>query len=503
MSKPETPSAEGQGQTWRFTKSSIAAFEQCPRRLWLTMFRADELSTDVDSIQLKTGEQVGALARTLQGGIHIDTTDIGDALTRTAELVERSDRAIFEATFIHQGVLVRVDVMIPEAQESGVTWHVYEVKASTSVKPHHIHDLATQLWVLAGNGITIASGGIRHLNRDFVFRELGDYDDLFLDADVLEPAMDIAKSRQAVLSEAEAVIVADEPRRSTGRHCNEPHDCGFIEYCKSSEPPGPEWPIGELPKTGSRLADKWASQGVYDIGDLPEDAGLNEQHERIRRAVKSGRPFHDPIGFALEFDKCAYPHIWLDFETIAFAIPRWSGTKPFQQIPFQFSAHIVLADGSVDHIEALDLSGADPCEHLAELLARLPSEGTVFAWFKSAEATSLRTLAQRVPDYADQLESLVSRLVDPMVLTKAYFYHPLQRGSYSIKYVLPCVIPDLSYDGLSIGNGMMAQVAYLEAIDDACSPFRKKEIDQQLREYCGQDTWAMKLICDKLRSELE
>ena len=131
-------------------------------------------------------------------------------------------------------------------------------------------------------------------------------------------------------------------------------------------------------------------------------------------------------------------------------------------------------------------------------LAKLPGEGTVFAWYKSAESTALKTLARRVPKYADALHSLAARLVDPLVLTKTYYYHPLQRGSYSIKYVLPTLLPELSYDRLAIGDGMMAQAAYMEAIESGCDPARKAEIESQLREYCGQDTWAMKLVCSKL-----
>lgn len=113
----------------------------------------------------------------------------------------------------------------------------------------------------------------------------------------------------------------------------------------------------------------------------------------------------------------------------------------------------------------------------------------MFAWYKSAEATSLKTLARRVPQHAEALKSLASRLVDPLVLTKAHYYHPLQRGSYSIKYVLPSLLPELSYDRLAIGDDMMAQAAYMEAIESGCEPARKAEIETQLREYCGQDTW--------------
>lgn len=452
--------------------------------------------------RFKIGQHVGAFARSLVDGHYVATAHIDQALAKTAELIAQADSAIFEAAFMHDGVLVRVDIMVPERQPNGVAWHIYEVKGSTSVKPYHVPDLATQLWVIEANGLAIASASVRHLNSKFTLEQYGQYEGLFVDSDRHALAKTIAQNRAALVAQAKAVLGASEPLCATGAHCHNPHECSFIEHCQSTEPAGPQWPITDLPQSGAKLADKWAGQGVYDICDLPNDAGLSEQHERIRRAVKSGVPFHDHAGFAAELANCAHPYIWLDFETIAFAIPRWLGTRPFEQIPFQFSAHVEQANGHVDHIEALDLSGDDPCAQLAATLAQLPSEGTVFAWYKSAEATALKTLAKRVPQYAEALHSLAARLVDPMVLTKAHYYHPLQRGSYSIKYVLPSLLPELSYDRLAIGDGMMAQAAYMEAIDGGCSAERKAEIDAQLREYCGQDTWAMKLVCDKLSKPL-
>jgi Domain of unknown function(DUF2779) len=479
-------------------KSLIAAFEQCPRRLWLETFATAPALAGSSQQRFKVGQNVGAFARGLVDGYYVATPHVDQALAKTAELIAQADKAIFEAAFVHDGVLVRVDIMVPERQTSGVAWHIYEVKGSTSVKPYYVPDLATQLWVIEANGLTISSASIRHLNSKFTLEQYDQYEGLFVDADQQAPANAIAQNRAGLVAQAKAVLGTSEPICTTGAHCRNPHECSFIEHCQSTEPAGPQWPITDLPQTGARLADKWAGQGVYDICDLPDDAGLNEQHERIRLAVKTGVPHHDHTGFAEQFAKCVYPYIWLDFETIAFAIPRWLGTRPFEQIPFQFSAHVEQANGHVDHMEALDLSGDDPCEQLAAALAKLPSEGTVFAWYKSAEATSLKTLAKRAPKHAEALHSLAARLVDPMVLTKAHYYHPLQRGSYSIKYVLPTLLPELSYDRLAIGDGMMAQAAYMEAIEPGCHPVRKAEIEKQLREYCGQDTWAMKLVCFKL-----
>lgn len=487
----------------RLTKSLVAAFEQCPRRLWLAINSQVPATAGGAQQRLRAGQQVGVFARSLVDGHYVATFDSAQALAMTAEFVAQGDKAIFEAAFVHDDVLVRVDIMVPERQAGVVAWHVYEVKGSSAVKSYHVPDLATQLWVIEANGITLASAGIRHLNSKFTLEQYGQYDGLFVDSDQLAAAKTIAQDRAKIVARAKALLGSAEPTCRTGAHCNEPHQCAYITYCSATEPPGPQWPITDLPQTGARLAEKWGEQGVYDICDLPDEAGLSAQHERIRQAVKTGLPFHDHAGFAAGLANCVYPYIWLDFETIAFAIPRWLGTRPFEQIPFQFSAHVEQANGHIDHVEALDLSGDDPSEQLAAALAKLPGQGTVFAWYKGAEATALKTLARRVPKHADALHSLAARLVDPLVLTKAHYYHPLQHGSYSIKYVLPSLLPELSYDRLAIGDGMMAQAAYMEAIESGCDSARKAEIETQLREYCGQDTWAMKLVCSKLSNPSE
>ena len=344
----------------QLTKSLVAAFEQCPRRLWLAINSQVPATAGGAQQRLRAGQQVGVFARSLVDGHYVATFDSAQALAMTAEFVAQGDKAIFEAAFVHDDVLVRVDIMVPERQAGVVAWHVYEVKGSSAVKSYHVPDLATQLWVIEANGITLASAGIRHLNSKFTLEQFGQYDGLFVDSDQLAAAKTIAQDRAKIVARAKALLGSAEPTCRTGAHCNEPHQCAYITYCSATESPGPQWPITDLPQTGARLAEKWGEQGVYDICDLPDEAGLSVQHERIRQAVKTSLPFHDHAGFAAELAICVYPYIWLDFETIAFAIPRWLGTRPFEQIPFQFSAHVEQANGHIDHVEALDLSGDDP-----------------------------------------------------------------------------------------------------------------------------------------------
>ena len=484
------------------SKSRIAAFEQCPRRLWLQFHSPQVAAAGQDSAlrRLAVGNEVGSVARALipDGEMVEADPDLQAALDHTAELIVAADRPIFEATLEHDGVLVRIDVLMPIKVCDEQAWHLVEVKSSTTCKDYHVADLATQLWVAESCGLKIANASVRHLNSGFVLKRAGEYANLFRDAEFFDNAAVIANERQSVVEAARRILIGEKPQCSTGSHCRSPFDCEFVAHCKESEPKLPEWPIAELPNTGKRLAATWAESQIYDLRELPNDAELNALHERIRQSVRSGHAYADSAAFSQSMAQWPYPRTWLDFETIAFAVPRWLGTKPWEAIPFQFSAHVEQADGSIEHLEALDLTGNDPRPTIAEALLKLPSSGGVMAWNKSYEAMVLRALAKAVPHHKAELLSLADRLVDPMPLAKAHYYHPDQRGSFSIKYVLPTIAPDLDYQALDVPDGMAAQAAYLEAIAPDCTPERNVETAAALRQYCGQDTWAMVVICDRL-----
>jgi len=197
-------------------------------------------------------------------------------------------------------------------------------------------------------------------------------------------------------------------------------------------------------------------------------------------------------------DSWAFPRTWLDFETIGFVMPRWVGTSPYQAVPFQFSAQVEQADGTRIEQAFLDLSGNDPRRACAQALLALPPTGAVIAYNAGFERGCIKSLAFACPDLADDLMGLADRLVDLLPVTRATWYHRDQRGSWSIKAVLPTVAPELDYSELAVGDGMAAQEAYLEATDPSCTAMRKVEIERDLRIYCGRDTEAMIVLARHL-----
>lgn len=474
------------------SKSRIAAFEQCPRRLWLQTHRKDLAVIDEGAqARFAEGNQVGEVACSLlPDGVMVEV-DLKAAVQVTSELIANGTLPIFEGTFSHDGVLVRVDVMEPDG--SGA-WHVAEVKSATSAKDYHIGDLATQIWIIEQCGVTIASASIRHVDNGFTLTRLGDYTGLFADAEQSAAIRPIIAARPAVVEAARNMLAGEEPECAIGPHCKTPFDCEFQHWCGRNEPSSPEWPISDLPRSGAKLAAQWAEQGIADIRDLPSDAGLNPLHDRIRQAVITGTTFIDREGVGRDTQRWAFPRIWIDFETITFAVPRWIGTRPYEQIPFQFSAHVEHADGRIDHIECLDLSGDDPRPAVAKALATLPSDGAAIAWNAGFERGCFRSLAQAVPGYAAELQSLEKRTVDLLPVARTHYYHPSQRGSWSIKNVLPTIAPELDYSTLEVKDGGNAQVAYLEAIALVDNTPRKRDIDVALKAYCERDTWAMVAI---------
>lgn len=487
------------------SKSNITAFEQCPRRLWLQTHREDLIVVDeAAQARIDAGNLVSKVACGLHpGGIMVEAEpDLKAAIDMTQELIADGTRTIFEGTFTSDGVLVRVDVMEPDGSGG---WHVAEVKSSTSPKDYHVGDLATQIWVLERCGIRIASANVRHINNAFVLQSVGDYDGLFKNVELSADIRPVMAGRADVVAAARNTLVGAEPECATGTHCHTPFDCEFQHWCSRNDSPPPEWPIADFPRSGSKLALEWAAKGITDIRELPDDAGLNPQHEKIRRAVVSGEISRDQIAVARDTQDWAYPRIWIDFETIAFPVPIWLGTSPWKQIPFQFSAHIEQSDGRIAHVEGLDVTGDDPRPAIAAALAALPSEGAVIAWNASFERSCFRSLADAVPEYAPALLSLEARTVDLLPVARSHFYHRDQRGSWSIKAVLPTIAPALSYSDLQVKDGGNAQLAYMEAIALKSGTPRKRAIEAALKAYCERDTWAMVAIyrgltCESLQS---
>jgi hypothetical protein len=395
--------------------------------------------------------------------------------------------AIFEASFVHGGVRSRADIL---ARARRGKWDLVEVKSALDVKEVNVDDLAVQHWVLKGAGLDVRMAGILTLNRDYVY-DGGEYDvdALFVFHDLTDvvPGManDVAKNVKAM---HEMLAAKKPPKVEPGEQCSDPYECPYYGHCTRNIT-FPEHPFDELPKLHPSKRAALQALGVVTIDEIPDGFKLTALQERVRDCVRTDRQYVSDH-LARELTKLEYPIHHLDFETCMMALPRYKGTRPYQPLPFQWSSDIESAAGKVRHEEYLCCEDHDPrAEFTRTLLASLGTQGTICI-YTSYEIRVIRELAEALPKYAKRLRALEPRCWDLCALIRERFYDPRFHGSYSLKKVLPVLVPSMSYDGLSVQDGQEAGRAYVEALTTSDAK-RRAEIRAALVEYCGQDTLAM------------
>ena len=482
-----------------FSKSKLMALRQCEKRLWLEVHQPElrEVS-DQAEYRVQIGYQVGEIAQRIfdpdgQGAlIDIEHEGFAAAFARSAELLTQR-QPIFEAGFTGGGALAFADVMLPSNPPDALSWQMIEVKSSTSVKDYHRDDIAVQAYVARVAGVPLSSVALAHINSTWFYPGEEDYRGLFKLNDLTDEASARADEVKSWINRAgEVVARPTEPDIRVGAQCNAPFECAFYAYC-NRHAGKPEHPVDWLPRFSSARAQKLAEQGIHDLRDVPDEL-LNENQLRVKTHTLNDTPYFDAEGAAADLAPYALPAQFLDFETIQFAIPIWAGTRPYQQIPFQFSLHTVTADGQLEHREFLDLSGNDPSHSFAAELIRCCGDMPlpVFVYNAAFEQSRIRELAERFPEYGEALRAINERIVDLLPIARERYYHPSQQGSWSIKAVLPAVVPDLRYSDLDgVQDGGMAMEAFLEALHSQTHTERKGLIRQQLLAYCKLDTYAM------------
>ena len=481
------------------SKTKLLAYRQCPKRLWLEIHKSKLcVYSAATEASFEVGHKVGDIAQNLYdpkgkgSKIKLDQNNLSAAIALSTELLTLSN-PIFEAGFSAGGARAFADVLLPGKKASKKVWRMIEVKSSTSVKDYHRDDAAIQAFIARSAGVPLSAISLAHIDSSWVYPGGKDYSGLLLENDLTEEAF--ARSDEVKAWIAEAQLIAGkrkEPALCTGKHCGDPYECGFLEYCQSQEPLI-EFPVNWLPRIQTKaLKDHIDEIGATDLRHVP-DALLNERQLCVKKHTLAKKVYFDAAGAASDLKPHKLPAYFLDFETIQFVVPIWKGTRPYQQIPFQFSVHRLARSGKLDHQSFLDLSGNDPSKAFADaLIANCGDRGPVFVYNASFEKTRIGDLAVRFPKLKAPLLAINARVVDLRPIAEKRYYHPSQQGSWSIKKVLPAIAPDLSYDDLDgVQDGGMAQLAFMEAIAPVTSAERKAQILEQLLKYCGLDTFAM------------
>lgn len=481
------------------SKSRFVAGLQCPLRLWYQCHEPS-LATEVTPARqaiFDVGREVGRLATQLYPGGVLITEDHrrhrGAERATASALADPNVGAVFEAAFAFDGIRIRADIL--ERNGDG-SWNLVEVKSSTSFKDVYKPDVAIQYHVLKGAGLRIARAGLLNVNPRYVFdgRRL-DLAQLFQLTDLTgevaalqgELADHIARLKEVIALEA-------APAVPPSRHCFHPYKCEFWEHCTAGMPDS--WVIHLAGISQEKLA-RLRELGIEDINDIPDGFPLSSVQDRIRECVTNSAEYVGPELLA-ELQDARHPVHFLDFETFAAAVPRYAGTRPYQTMPFQWSDHVLKSDGSLEHLEYLCLEDKDPRREFAEsLIASLGKGGTIYV-YTSYERGILRQLKEAFPEYADDLQAIVDRFEDLYDIIRKQYYHPGFRGSFSLKSVLPALVPAMSYSHLNIQDGALASLAYLRMIDAATDPAEKSAVKADLLAYCGRDTLAMVKIREEL-----
>ncbi len=476
----------------RLSKSKYVAGLQCLKRLFLAVHRP-QLATPADAATqaiLDMGHQVGALARRrFPGGVLVDASyrQREAALARTAELLaDPTVPAIFEGAFVHDGVLVRVDVLerlSAPGTEAG-RWRLIEVKSSTKMKDVHLDDLAIQSHVLLEAGVDLAAVCLMHIRTGYVYGEgEPDLERLFVLHDVTESVRvrraQVA-SRLALMKQT--LMQSDPPAVEPGPACQTPYECPFWSHCTAHKPL--RW-IYRLPGSKQRL-EKWAEQGIALIDDLPDEALLTPAQRRMKHNVEWISPL-----LAKELQAVTFPVHHLDVETVMLPVPRFPATRPYQAIPVQWSNHVEEVSGELAHYEYLHDAPTDPRRRWVETLIESLGERGTICVYSAYEQAVLEQLAEAFPEYRSAIQRIIKRLWDLFPIIRDHYYHPGFEGSYSIKSVLPAVVPSLGYEDLAIRDGGHAAGEYYRMVFVETDWVEQAAIKEALLRYCERDTLAM------------
>jgi len=475
------------------TKSRFLSGLQCHKRLWFEIHQPLEEAAPTP-IPLLQGRAFDQAVRELLPGVVISRSDgMPAAIAETKRVLAERKQG---PTTLHQSAFRAGDlaVITDVLRRSGPQFELIEVKASTAVKETHIPDAAFQFLVLQRAKIPVGKVFIGHVNNQFVLRHAGDYQGLLAEAEITGEVLGyLPEAATRAVQLQEVMASKSMPAIPMGAQCRDPYECPFIERCAAGVKQ-PEYPIGLLPR-GGKLIEQLAAQGFQDLRDVPARRLTQEIHRRVLDATTSGLAYFD-LAATAELRELSTPFAYLDFETISFSVPELIGTRPYEQLPFQWSVHVEHSATYISHAEYLAIeSFGDFAAIAGALLAALPAAGAIFAYNAGFEAGILERLADRLPTQASALRGLAQRLVDLLPITRQAYYHRDMLGSWSIKSVVPTIAPELGYETLDeVQEGDGAQRAFLELRSAGISVERKAELQSALLCYCAHDTWVMVIL---------
>lgn len=478
------------------SKSNYLVGLQCLKYLW-TVFNDKEKLPEIDmntQHRFEEGHIAGNYAKKcFPEGIGIPTEEFQENVDKTKELLKER-KILFEAGVIVDNISCRIDILKPVNEDE---WDIIEVKSSTKIKGINIHDVSFQKYCCEKAGLKIRKCFLMHINNEYVRKNEIDPDGLFRIEEITSEVEEVIGGIQERIDSMLKVISLDKcPTSTISKQCGDPYDCPFISKCWDL----PEDNIFQLHRFAKKTCFELHGKGIVCIEDLPGDMALNDKQSIQKESHICGQPHINSKKIKEFLETLEYPLYYLDFETMSPVIPIHNGMRPYQRIPFQFSLHVIKDKGAEpEHYSFLAENADDPRQNFLEELKKvLGTQGSIIVYYQSFEKGVLKELAEAFPEYQEWVNSLFVRIIDLYApFSEFAYYHPKQKGSASIKYVLPA-ITGKGYDDLEIRDGDTASISFINITLKDVSEEERQKVRDNLEKYCGLDTEGMIWIVDAL-----
>lgn len=489
------------------SKSDYLLFLKHPAWLWLKKFDKSKLPPIDDNQQAifdsghlfeEYAEQLFPDSEKLSFGNYEEYISLP---LRTKNAVDKGIKTILQGRFEYGSLTCIVDVLDKTGENK---YDLYEIKSSASAKPEHTYDLAFQVFVLEKLGLRIERAFVIHVNTQY--RRSGEVktEEITSIVDVTPDVKAAMQETKENIERAQKVADSKTPPSFSPRYSGNLKE--WLEIFRFINPDLERYSIYSLTGISQNQIAQLEDLGISSISDIPQDFSLTPKQKQQVESVKSGKQFIDKNNIKLFLDKLKYPLYFLDYETLSSVIPYFDGLSPYQQLPFQYSIHVMeKPGGELLHREYLHTISTHPGLPILESLKRdIGIEGSVIVWNESFEKGRNKELGELFPEYDDFVTKLNERVVDLMIpFSKGWYVDKDFFGSASIKKVLPALVSDLSYDDLDIHEGGSAQRSWMETILDGKNPEQKEKIMNDLIEYCELDTLAMVRLYQVLKESVE
>lgn len=470
------------------SKSAFMKAEQCLKHFYLYRnhpYLRDTLSREKQFI-FKRGTDVGILAQQLfPGGTDVTKDEKRNQeqfAAKTAELIASGAHTIYEATFIHNDLLVMVDILHKENN----TWKAYEVKSSLKITETYVKDACFQYFVIKNCLPGLEDFSLLTINSKYVFNGELDLKQLFKTTSILKDAKKNLPYFEHKAQVAKLTLEQNKiPDIKVGVHCFQPYDCDFLGTCwKNIGDPDSIWSMGKLTKQA--MFDLY-DQNIRRIDEIDLSA-ITKKDVRVQvKAAKEKKEQVDAAELKEFVATIAGPYCSLDIEVWMPAIPYYEGTRPFQQIPFLFSM-IYEEDGALKNYSYFKPIEEDKrLEFLEHILSATKPFASILMFDKSLEETVLNQLSEIFPSYTEEIAELKKKIVDlAEPIRHGNYYHPDMQGNFTLKSIAPLVNQESVFDKLDIQSGISAMYMY-EGLLQETTIIEKETVKGQLIDYCELD----------------